>query len=300
MKKRIYLIMSLLIAVSLLAGCSSVNSSKGNTFAYNNHPKYETEETGYTEAENNNWENPLNEDYQNRDNFTVVYPANYMPAAYIPVVVPWYYYNSLWFNEPFGGFYFGVGCYPYSVYSWYSPYYMHYPYRYNPYMYGGGWWNRYPYYHNYADGRHRAKKTYTIRNFGPHRGTYNSSGTPYAGGSSSQSGRTGGRKISSKNVVKSPVDFNTTDKRIKYKPISKGSLSDFPSRSTGRGKHKIKYNKNTTTHSPIGNTSGIGSGSNSSPRPSGGSRSYGGSSGGSSKSSGGSRSSSPRSKGRGK
>ena len=94
MKKRINLVMSLLIAVSLLAGCSSVNSSKGNSFAYNNHPKYEGEQTGYAETENNNWENPLNENYRNQDNFTVVYSANYMPAAYIPVVVPWYYNNS--------------------------------------------------------------------------------------------------------------------------------------------------------------------------------------------------------------
>ncbi len=304
MKGKIYVLLILMMAAIMLPSCAGTGNKY---FGYNNHPEYESsgDETADAkksgiEVDEYDWENPLGTDYDNRDNFTVNYDYYNLPPAYIPVVVPWYAGFGSWFYSPFSAFYFGLGYSPYPVYYWYSPFYSHCPYYYSPriaYAGAGGWWNDVPG-GSYSDAADSRKKSYTLRNFGPHRGTYTSSGKPYAGGSSAGSGRTKGRTVKKNSDL--PYDKDATNKRIKYKPVDAGvsSSSGFKgSRSTKRTS-RPKYKKHETTRSPVGNTSGFGSGSKSSfgGSSSGGSKS----SGGGSRSSGGSKSSSPRSSGRGR
>ena len=291
MKAKLLTFLSISLVALLFTACASVNSSRDDYFGYNNHPKYESDDSQSDDTEEYDWENPLGENYDNRDNFTIVYDNNNVPPSFVPVVVPWYDYPYPWYNTPFSGFYFGVGYYPYPVYNWYSPFYHYNPY--GPYAYGGG---GYRWYGSDDDGspNNNVKKHYTIRNFGPNRGTYNSSGKPYAGGSTSSSGRTGGRSRTSSSSNDLPVNTNTTRTKIKYKPvdIDKGSFSGFNSgRSSGR--KKVIYDNNTTTKSPSSSGSGLGTSS-------GGSRPSSGSHSGSGSKSSSSRSSSPRSSGRGK
>ncbi len=306
MKQKLYLLLTFIAAATILTGCATTGN---DYFGYNNHPKYEDDWGKASDKEDSgidvgeyDWENPLGSDYDNRDNFTVNYDYNNMPPTYIPVVVPWYAGFGSWYNSPFSGFYFGFGYAPYPVYDWYSPFYSHCPYYYSPHIYyaGNRWWDWNPSNDAFADASSKRKKTYTIRNFGPQRGTYSSSGEPYAGGSSSGSGRTRGRTVK-KTSDDVPFDKDVTNKRIKYKPVNSGvsSSSGFGNSRSPKRSSRPKYNKHETTRSPVGNTSGLGSGGKSSL---GGSSSGGGSksSGGSTRSSGGSKSSSPRSSGRGK
>jgi hypothetical protein len=299
MKQRLFILL-LIVAVGAVLGSCATTGTHEDYFGYNNHPKLD--ENNNSVGEEYDWDNPLGADYNGDDNFTVNYDYYNMPPSYIPVVVPWYAGYHSWYNTPFSGFYVGFGYSPYPYYDWYSPFYTHCPYYYNPHIYYGGnrWWDWYPYSGGAVASNDRPKKTYRIRDFGPQRGTYTSSGTPYAGGSSSSSGRTGDR---SRRTVSNNSDVAGAgaQKRITYKPVTpvKGNISGFgKSRSADRNRKHSTYNKNSKTYSPVGNTSGFGSSKSSSfgGSSSGGSKS----SGGSSRSSSGSRSSSSRSSGRGK
>ncbi len=303
MKRKIQTLLLILFAGVLLASCASTGT-RDDYFGYNNHPKLDEDNT--SAGEEYDWDNPLGTDYNGKENFTVNYNYNNMPPSYIPVVVPWYAGYNSWYNAPFSGFYIGYGYSPYPYYDWYSPFYVHCPYYYNPHVYYGGnrWWDWYPYDNGSMASNDRPKKTYRIRDFGPHRGTYTTSGKPYAGGSSSSSGRTGDRSRKTISGNSGSSAGPGAQKRITYKPVTpvSSTSSGFgKSRSSGRSPKHRTYDKNSKTYSPVGNTSGFGSSSGSSfgGSSSGGSKSSGSSSG-SGKSSSGSRSSSPRSSGRGR
>jgi len=292
----------------LLGSCSTTQGDRSDFFGYNNNPKQEESEVVAVNEEDG-WSNPLNSEYEGQDNFTINYTYSNMPPSFIPVVVPWYDSPYNWYHQPFSGVYMRFGYSNYAFYDWYSPFYMHSPIYYNPYIYYGGnrWWDWYPYpygggsaYNDYE----KPKKTYQIRDFGPNRGSYNSDGTPYAGGSGSTSGKSSGRTVSKTNTTdKSGFDNGAQlSNTIIYKPKSNGSFgtkSDFGKINSSRSSAKTGYSKDATNQSSGNKNSGFGSSSKSSSSSSG-SSSSGSSSSGSSSSESGSKSSSSRSSSRSK
>ena len=285
----------------LISSCSTVDGEREDYFGYNNHPKQEDKEDNY--SDDYDWTNPLKSDYQGQDNFTINYDYSNMPPSYVPVVVPWYDDPFRWYHRPFSGIYVRFGYSHYAFYDWYSPFYAHCPVYYDPYIYSGAnrWWDWYPHTgggwtdNDYVE---KPKKTYQIRDFGPNRGTYSSDVTPYAGGTSSSSGKSSGRTVSKTSTSEKP-NFNTgaeSKKTIVYKPKSSGSIGskpDFVKSKSSRSSSKSSYNKNSTNKSSSKKYSGFGSSSKSSSGSSGSK-----SSGSSGSSGGGSKSSSSRSSGR--
>jgi len=305
MKKYNYLIGIMTVSLMILTSCGSVDTSRDTYFGYNNTPKIEAKEDD-SQSNIKRWNNPLRSDYEAEDNFRINYNLAYMPPSYIPVIMPWWDRYYSWYYYPFSGVYFHHGFLGYSMFDWYSPFHYHSPYVYNPrmYYYGNAWWDWYPYYGNHSK-KEKPVKTYTVRDFGPNRGSYGGDLAPFAGGTSSSSGKTRDRGTSSERQVVSGGNQADSPDIIKFKPVStkdNSSKSEFQKSNTrSSSETRTRVSKDSqqkgssfgTSNSGI-NSSSSGSKSSSGSGSSGSSGSKGSSSGSGSSSSSTKSSSRPR------